>query len=257
MSSMIKSKKIYVFDFDGVICDSSVECLIVSWNAWQKFFSLSDYRFSEKDFEQNEKDYFFPRRPFVKGAGEYFPLWQKYFKSQDCSGDTSIQKFISSVFEREKYKEIFYECREELQDFGVDYWLGLHIIYFDLLETLKLVNDADKLYIATLKDKASVSLVLSKSGLRFPLQKIFDQSVIDSKLSALDQIAQIESVSPNNICFFDDNPNHLLEPKKKGYSCFLASWSVRVPDFLELARENSIDVIKSTNLVEEMLDHKY
>ena len=37
--------KNYVFDFfDGVICDSTNECLVSSWNAWQTWTNRSNFR---------------------------------------------------------------------------------------------------------------------------------------------------------------------------------------------------------------------
>ena len=33
----MKVNKYYVFDFDGVICDSTNECLITSYNAYNKY----------------------------------------------------------------------------------------------------------------------------------------------------------------------------------------------------------------------------
>ena len=41
---MNRQKKIVVFDFDGVVCDSSDECMVTSWNAWEKLELKKGFR---------------------------------------------------------------------------------------------------------------------------------------------------------------------------------------------------------------------
>ena len=47
---MIQTRKLMVFDFDGVVCDSTNECLVTSWNAWEKWESRSTFRENLDDF---------------------------------------------------------------------------------------------------------------------------------------------------------------------------------------------------------------
>ena len=254
MSSKTSRKTVFVFDFDGVICDSTIECLVVSWNAWQKYFGLSDYRFSKDEFNQNEIDYFLPRRPYVKGAGEYYPLWLSYFASKDSCDYLDLDAMNTVDLDvTNKYKKIFYACREELKNIGSAYWLDLHIIFHDVIAILKMINDSNRLYIATLKDEASVLLTLGSCGLDLPPERIFDQSTISSKVSALNLIADLEAVAPGDVYFFDDNANHLLEPKENKYTSFLTTWGAHVPDFIKLANEKSINIVESPDAVLEVL----
>jgi len=34
---MSNNYKYVVFDFDGVVCDSTNECLVTAWNAWERW----------------------------------------------------------------------------------------------------------------------------------------------------------------------------------------------------------------------------
>ena len=51
---MNKNRKIVVFDFDGVVCDSTDECMVTSWNAWEKWNERDAFRTNLREF--NEKD---------------------------------------------------------------------------------------------------------------------------------------------------------------------------------------------------------
>ena len=49
---MIQTRKLMVFDFDGVVCDSTNECLVTSWNAWEEWESRSTFRENLDDFKK-------------------------------------------------------------------------------------------------------------------------------------------------------------------------------------------------------------
>ena len=71
---MSKSKKLFVFDFDGVVCDSTDECMVTSWNAWQRWNGKNHFRTTLEEFTDREIDEFRPLRYYVRGAGEYYIL---------------------------------------------------------------------------------------------------------------------------------------------------------------------------------------
>ena len=71
---MNKVKKLFVFDFDGVVCDSTDECMVTSWNAWEEWESRDNFRNDLSEFSENYKSSFRKVRPRVRGAGEYYIL---------------------------------------------------------------------------------------------------------------------------------------------------------------------------------------
>ena len=64
--------KFFVFDFDGVVCDSTNECFVTSQNAWNRWNNGNTFKTSIDKFPENEFSKFCQLRPFVKGAGEYY-----------------------------------------------------------------------------------------------------------------------------------------------------------------------------------------
>ena len=51
---MSNQNKMYFFDFDGVICDSTNECLVTSFNAWSSYNNINEFRYSINEFSLNE-----------------------------------------------------------------------------------------------------------------------------------------------------------------------------------------------------------
>ena len=68
------SNKIFVFDFDGVVCDSTDECMVSSWNAWEAWNSRTEIREKVEEFTKEDQVIFRKIRPRVRGAGEYYIL---------------------------------------------------------------------------------------------------------------------------------------------------------------------------------------
>ena len=44
-----------VFDFDGVVCDSTDKCMVTSWNAWEEWESRDNFRNDLSEFSENYK----------------------------------------------------------------------------------------------------------------------------------------------------------------------------------------------------------
>ena len=60
---MKKHKKIIVFDFDGVVCDSTDECMVTSWNAWEEWNQRDNFRTNLLRFTKDDRLAFRKVRP--------------------------------------------------------------------------------------------------------------------------------------------------------------------------------------------------
>ena len=238
--------KIIVFDFDGVICDSSYECLITSWNAWQYLNKKNDYKINIDSFTQNYINKFLILRPFVKGAGEFYIIHKSIFENIKIQNQKDYDKFL---FENKKYLEVFkklmYEQREKIRSNNLKLWIKLHIFYEEVVDIMKKIP-LDNLYIATLKDSLSVEILLNSLNINIKKEHIFDQSLIKTKLNALEQISKISN--NNNLLLIDDNINHLIAPKEHGFDVLLTRWGNVIPEFSKIAKHYKIDEIHLNNL---------
>ncbi len=234
-----------VFDFDGVVCDSTNECMVTAWNAWECWNKRDGFRRSLNDFSQTEMDAFRPLRPYVRGADEYYILMrvinqtEKLIKNQK---DFDEMRLLWAD-QLAPFKAIFFKERDRLRSEDVNNWIKLHEIYDDVIKVMKELHAQGRLLIATLKDGKSVRLILNRQGIDISLEEILDQSQISSKLEALDYFVAEKGINKEDICFIDDNVTHLIGPKNEDYKVFLSSWSHITSDHINIANKSKIPFI--------------
>ena len=237
--------QVFVFDFDGVICDSTYECLISSWNTWQRWSNTNEFRTSPENFSNEEIDSFYAIRPRVRGAGEYFIVESMRSKGIQLR---SQQQYDEAVYRNRDqiklFKLLFYQERGRLQEFDFQNWLNLHSVYKDVCQFLENFKDSGRLYIATLKDRKSVSAILTQQGISLSEDHLLDESQIKSKLDALEKIRLQSNIKPEKITLFDDNILHLTDPKIFGYQTFLAAWGNVPEESINTAEGANIEVIR-------------
>ena len=247
----INIKSVLVLDFDGVVCDSTDECLVTSWNAWEDFNNRNFFRTKINEFSYSEKLQFRPFRYYVRGAGEYYILRRLIAEKKTDSID-SFEDFnsLGKDWEEEvnEFKSFMFASREKLRNRSLDEWMGLHYIYSDMITIIKKSLEQGNIYIATLKDLDSVKFILEREGIFFPEDKIFHQGIIDTKLEALEQIQILERVDKSDIFFFDDVVNHLLDPFKSGFKSFQTTWGNVPKDYIMLANKKGIPLAKMNDL---------
>ncbi|MBU2510527.1 HAD hydrolase-like protein [bacterium] len=234
-------KKILVFDFDNVICDSTDECMVSSWNAWQKWKSKPGFRRTVSEFSAEEAAKFRHLRPRVRGAGEYYLLHRSFSENIEIKDQGDYNRLETSWDKHfTKYKVLFFEARNRLRKENLDAWIDLHHVFDDVIDTIRYYNHQNRFYIATLKDEESVRLILNKQGLLINGDRILDQGKITSKLQALDYIRDQLECQKDDLIFIDDNVTHLIEPQLSEYPVYLATWGSTVPEYLKIADQKKI-----------------
>lgn len=244
-----------VFDFDGVVADSTNECMVTAWNAWQAWRGRQDKKKNLDEFSPELKEQFRLMRPYVKGAGEFYIIMRYLEDSGNRPGRTFNGQKDYEIFYRQweehlqPFKAVFYEQRELLRKEDLRKWIGLHHVFPEVIERLKALSAEKRLYIATMKDSESVELCLEYQGLNHEKERIFDQARIKSKLEALDIIADREKAAPGDLVFIDDNVNHLFSPVEAGYRCYLATWGSALPEYRAIAENRGIPTVTLQTLV--------
>lgn len=250
----LKNESLYVLDFDGVVCDSTLECLVTSWNAWQEIDGKKIKKFSEKQFSKNQIKEFYRLRPYVKGAGEYFTIYQAKKKNIVIDNDHKFRE-LSLFWKSEitEYKNLFYRERDLLRDADLENWVNLHFIYSEVIKFLRDKLPLKQIYVATLKDGKSVRNILEKQKIFLDKSLLFDESKISSKLEALDIISTETNTEKRDVIFVDDNLNHLVDPNNRGYKVFLAAWSNTPMDFIVGAKKSNISILNHQEDIKELL----
>lgn len=237
-------KKVLVLDFDGVICDSTRECMVTAWQAWHKY--RREIRGVDTDFTapKSLQSWFSCVRPFVRGGGEYLVLLDIWAANAvPPNRDEFLSETQKNKAEQARYADFFYECREKLLGSDPEKWCGLHDEHRDVTRLMREVAGRHPIYIATLKDKASVLKLLQHYEVEFSEDLVLDRNDIVTKLEALHKIASSEAVSANSIYFVDDNPLHLLPLKNEFVNSFLSTWGPFDLEARKIALQNDLNTL--------------
>ena len=211
-------KIIYVFDFDGVICNSINECLLTSYNAFYHTELINI-----DDVPNQFKLYFYKNRHHVRPAKEYYLICESYKQKKILS--FSLFNNMKSLFSKEmnKFEKIFYRKRKFLQN-KPDIWLAYHILYKNVVEFIR--EFPKKFFILTTKDRYSVEMLANHFGFMNQIENIFSKEISTNKFDLFkqffDQYHYFEN--QNRIIFVDDNEYHLSDVKFFPLDLYFARW---------------------------------
>jgi len=235
-------KKKIIFDFDGVICDSTLECLYIAYNSYTLINSKDNTNFIEIDQIDSEfKKKFFKYRSYIKGASQFYNLIKMI---KEKSNFHNIENELSvSTDNNILFSKIFYEQRISLKERNIDKWFNLHDFNLEILNFLKEYSKNQNILIATLKDSSSVLSLLDYKGINIEQVSILDKDKIKTKLEAVKKFSINFNFDIKDAIFFDDNVYHLLPIHEEGIETYLISWFYKNDYFIDYAKNNNIQTI--------------
>ena len=214
------SDVILCLDFDGVLCDTLLECLVTAYNAYFNCFVRST------DTIDPELTAFFCKyRYLVRPGAEHFVL----FAAFDRYGMREIsQKRFDELKDCHRqdlpiFHERFYSYRKRLQK-DMDYWLALHECYPEAQSFL--TDGESRFYIITNKDRESVVHLSRHHGYHQRIIKIFSNEMSTNKKQLFKMLFDSSGIDPAlcPVCFVDDNIQNLEGLEGLGITRYLASW---------------------------------
>lgn len=241
----MSSAPILAIDFDGVVCDSTDECVVTAWNAWQLRNGNTQFARTPGEvpdpFGTTLREY----RSYVRTAGEYLILLEAARDSRRIASQAGYERlFEESRADLSGFGSLFFSARNQLRAESEDQWLGLHTVYQGIPAALQTLSGAFSLYVVTGKDAESVRLFFGRFGLPIPPSRIYDKDVAHDKLAAIRMIAANPGQPLSSAHFLDDNVYHLLPAKKAGCHTYLASWGYHTPEQLGLARQEGVQIVE-------------
>ena len=233
---MIEQCKTLALDFDGLICDSLNECILVSWNGYHNK-DISDF---SAEGLASVPSWFAERfrhcRNFAKHLGHFsIPLFDRntQIDSQDDyekvyrSLDTDlVETFVEKV---NNYRNLVRQHRETE-------WLAHHNLFPGMKEFLLELNVP--LYIVTAKDRASVLKILGNEGIKIEAERVYAEQ--RRKIRALETIQELEGIAKHEVVFLDDNVLNAIDLKKSGFNSYWATWGYKASGHTNLAQVNSV-----------------
>ncbi len=231
---------VLALDFDGVICSSIREVLVVALEAYDRIeggsLLVRDVRARRGDRPWH--DHPLERDPVYAPFVDLLPLGnraedfgaacvavERGLGIADQAGYDDLFESLDDGWKR-RYHELFYAERERLRRADPDGWLDLHRDYPPFTDLLRRRAGDAELAIATAKDGRSVRLLLERFGLAdlFPPDRVLDKDTGRSKTAHLSALADAVGVDPASITFVDDKVNHLVDVAPLGVRPVLAGW---------------------------------
>ena len=113
--------KVFIFGFDGVICNSIEECLIISYNA---FINNDQFLLSNSI---NQKNDFIKYRYLVGPAKYFYSLWHLILdKNSNNNLKDRYKQFKPDEFNLNEFENRFYKLRSDMIENNLKYWKSLN-----------------------------------------------------------------------------------------------------------------------------------
>jgi len=234
-------KTIYVLDFDGVVCDSRLECMVTSYIAYQRLYNQELVRtFSHDNIKENWKTKFFQYRFLARIAREYKLLWDLITLEHPISSSQSLYKQTrSEPDELIRFHELFYSTRKRWIEKDIGSWIKNNPLYREIIPYIEKWYAKNQLLIASAKDRNSIRMILEFAGIPVSDDIIYGNEEGDKP----DHFADICLQNPDSdIIFIDDNLENLLLVKKK-IKLNLAIWGYNCEEDIKYAREAGINIL--------------
>ena len=220
------SKKILLWDFDGVIANSLDECLITSYNAFviQENLQLKPVR-SVREVPVVYRDHFFRYRKYVRPAGEYYLLHKSLTLGQSISDYQSFKKLRSVFADKiQPFQQLFFAERNKFRAENENAWLLKHQVYPHVTKAWDSLNHYYDFMIVSNKDQRSISLLLNYFGLKIDNNHIFGADFSSNKHEIIVHILAENRFDPNDVTFIDDQYNHLTDLRDLGINLCYVCW---------------------------------
>ncbi|MCK9282214.1 MAG: HAD family hydrolase [Melioribacteraceae bacterium] len=218
-------KNLLCLDFDGVICDSIKECLLITYNSYHELNGENEKLVDSIDeISQAVIEAFNKYRYLVRPASHYWMLMELIAKGEK---EITEALFFKSLIGHDeilmKFERIFFSNRNILMNEKTDFWMSLNTIYPQFKEYIEKYGD-DKFYIVTNKNESAVKTILDYYSIKIDISYLFAKERFTTKESALREIAKENDLSYANILFVDDSPATIEELTPIFPNSYLANW---------------------------------
>ncbi len=247
-------KKVLALDFDGVVADSILECLVTAYNAFSAFNNINDFRLDISQFTKEEIAQFRESRIYIRRGEDYVFLLMAADHGTPITSQTEFDTYLKQYEEvRDRFREMFYGMRVTLQTNHPTEWLALSPVYTQMKEFLQSVKHPESIYIVTTKDLVSVQLILESHDITLKINNMFQATRTLRKPELLLNIAEVEKLNPANVIFIDDHPATVTEViDGTSVESHCAAWGYNAEDQLDKLKEMGVSVLTQDEFLSTM-----
>jgi len=222
-------KRVIFLDFDGVICNSVLECLYSATIAYYSKYLKERITALPLSFKED----FIRYRPFIRTGEDYVVLAELVAKGVKIHSQEDFDRELQSNPQERLslFRDLFYQTRRELIAHDFLHWMRLNPLYAGVKDPLLEVATDPRVYILSTKVSDLIHKILLYHGIDWPEDRILYSHTISKK----DIIgAVLESKGVSEALLLDDQLDHLrLAMEDSRILPFLAGWGYVKPEWLE------------------------
>ena len=227
------SKKLFLFDFDGVIVDGMEEYWHSALLAFEKYLDTPDILIEQNLYKQVSNT-FIEMRPWVKYGWEMLIIVHEIVKRENPLNNNNKSDFLNKYNQNceeillnnswvsEDLQKYLDKSRKYQIDQDFDKWVSLHKPFYEVIEFIEKIKNINiKTGIITTKGKVFAEKILEKLN-------IFPELIFGYESGTKVEIASKLSKKYEIIGFIEDRKKTLVDIKKnnatKHIPCYLAEW---------------------------------
>ncbi len=223
--SSARTARLLCLDFDGVLCNSMDECMLVAFNAW-----FGSHHAHAEELPDAYREVFRHHRYLVRDPGEYYLLVNLYRRGGVTDGPAFSESVRREAPACAAFKPKFFAARHVLRSGDTRAWLALHPPYKESVDFLK--QSTVPVCIITTKDEESVRLLLREYGVAHRVARVYGQETLDrlgGKANAVRDACRQAGVEPSEAAYLDDHLQHLADVRPTGVHLWHATWGYTDP----------------------------
>jgi phosphoglycolate phosphatase-like HAD superfamily hydrolase len=238
------TRKIFITDFDGVLCDSVQECLLVTYNAYKRLHTSSSQRVLHlEEIEPVKREQFRKLRPYLKGAEDFVPIFMAIERQVPINSQQDFDRWREECKEQLlTYQQAFYAERDYLQHYEKALWLHLNPLFDGITDTLKQRECFETIHILTTKRQQDVLEIFQYQGIPFPADHVTYIKAAGKSKKLLEILQENDAVLHESV-YVEDQVDFLVESKKHQMGSYLVDWGYVSDEQKALAKEHAISII--------------
>jgi len=204
---------IYAFDFDGVICDSTVETAMTGWKAAGQIWNDMSGQVPQTLVEQ-----FREVRPIIETGYEAILAMRLLFLGESSAaiyhsyGEKTHQLLEQADVSIDDLKKIFGDTRDQWIASDLAEWIQMNPLYPGLAAKLQKFTKTNTWYVITTKQERFVKQILTANAIEFTDERIFGMDRNMTKAEVLQVLIKIHATQPMR--FIEDRLPALLNVQK-------------------------------------------
>lgn len=235
---------IIALDFDGVVVDGINECLLISWNVFNKKPISSFNNTALSEIPDEFKRIFREFRNYVRHDGHFIV---SFFHELDRNiNQENFNTVYSSLSEEVKldFRNAFIDYRTQARMQYPSFWSQLHTPLINFKDIIDLGLDVR---IVSGKDVESISFILNENECYIESKNIHGS--MKNKELTLSNISMEAKSRGCEMVFIDDNLENILDSRKMGILSYWATWGYHSKDNLNDALRLSINLVEKKDFL--------